>query len=204
MPPEGTGPMLHLDGLEARLLLSGGGSIGAAALPTAPTSLTAHPLSSFDVRLTWQDNSSDESHFRIERSTSAAFTSLDAAFLAGGGVTSFNDQTARPLTRHFYRVVAVNADGASPPAQADAMTPGVARPAYHAVDPASQYFSPQNFRLRGGQVLFDVYTYATETWRPATTNGSSIIPIDPATIDETTAVGDTLYYVRHTETATQL
>jgi hypothetical protein len=85
-----------------------GGGGGAPGAPNGPSSLIAvgaDPL----INLTWQDNSSDETGFRIERRfLSGAFATVTTV---GVGVTSYNDQPG-PGTL-TYRVYAVNAAGDS-------------------------------------------------------------------------------------------
>ncbi len=88
-------------------------------VPTAPTNLvaTASALNATPptVSLTWTDNSSNESNFRIERATDAGFTVGLTTVTVGANVTAFTDTTVIPLTQYFYRVIAFNALGDSPP-----------------------------------------------------------------------------------------
>ncbi|MCU1228242.1 MAG: hypothetical protein JWO97_1126, partial [Acidobacteria bacterium] len=80
-------------------------------LPEAPTYLQAS-YARPNVKLTWLDHSKNEQQFVIERSTNdeshfAALTSV------GANATSYTDTTAQKKTIYFYRVRAVNANGAS-------------------------------------------------------------------------------------------
>ncbi|MBN1661338.1 MAG: protease inhibitor I42 family protein [Anaerolineae bacterium] len=92
--------------------------------PTAPTSLTATAVSAHQINLTWVDNSTNESGFKIERSLSGtggwqqiATTSANATSYANTGIAD--------STRHYYRVAAYNSSSASSYTNvASAVTPG--------------------------------------------------------------------------------
>ncbi len=61
------------------------------------------------MRVRWQDASSDETGFRVERKTgAAAFASIA---VVGADVQEYLDGTPGPDTDYAYRVVAYNADG---------------------------------------------------------------------------------------------
>jgi len=78
---------------------------------TQPTNLAATVLGAALVQLAWQDNSGNETGFRIERKVGAgAFATLATV---GAGLTTYNDTTATMDTAHVYRVVAVAGAGAS-------------------------------------------------------------------------------------------
>jgi len=100
---------------------SGGG--GTNSVPAAPSGLTATPLSSGQIQLSWIDNSTNESYFRIERSTNGvSFQPL--SLHPPSGYTNAYDAGLNPGTHYWYRIFAVNAAGDSPPSNvADATTP---------------------------------------------------------------------------------
>jgi hypothetical protein len=81
-------------------------------LPTAPSNLTATPLSTTEIRLNWKKHSNDETNFLIEVSNNSgsSFTLLKEV---GANTTSFT-HTGLPagVTRH-YRVLAKNGGGNS-------------------------------------------------------------------------------------------
>lgn len=90
---------------------------GAAAtaptvtVPAAPSGTTATAASSTTINVGWADNSSNETGFRIERSTAGgAFTQVGTV---GAGVTSFADTGLTASTSYSYRVVAYNSAGNS-------------------------------------------------------------------------------------------
>ncbi|WP_175491888.1 fibronectin type III domain-containing protein [Paenibacillus sophorae] len=79
--------------------------------PAAPTNLTARRLTGPRVRLTWRDNSSNETGFVIERSNNGgAFFPVGLRF---SGNVSFTDRTVMRGNRYTYRVAAVNEAGLS-------------------------------------------------------------------------------------------
>jgi PKD repeat protein len=81
--------------------------------PAAPSGLTAR-LATGAIVLTWQDNSSDETAFSLERSeyTGAAWTSFAAVATLPAGTTTYSDSSY--TTRSYrYRVRASNAAGPS-------------------------------------------------------------------------------------------
>jgi titin len=79
--------------------------------PNAPSNLVATPMSSSRIDLTWQDNSSDETGFKIERKTGSGSYAQIAT--VGAGVTSYNNTALTASTTYYYRVRAYNAAGNS-------------------------------------------------------------------------------------------
>jgi len=79
--------------------------------PAAPTNLAGTAVSPTQVNLTWRDNSSNESEFRIELSTNG--TSFTLAGTVGAGVTQFAATNLLRNTRYYFRVRAANAGGVS-------------------------------------------------------------------------------------------
>lgn len=86
--------------------------IGAykASGPTAPTSLSSVAVGSATINLSWTDNSSDETGFKVERSTDGSTWSQIAT--VGAGVTSYTDSNLYGGT-YYYRVRAYNDNGNS-------------------------------------------------------------------------------------------
>ena len=82
-----------------------------AAVPAAPSGLTATPAGSTEVDLTWTDNSATETSFEIERSSSGgSFASIGTA---PADATTFTDNTVSSGVSYSYRVAACNATGCS-------------------------------------------------------------------------------------------
>ncbi len=88
---------------------------------TAPSNVSA-VASGTRVVITWQDNSSNEMGYFIERSTLAA-----SGFVAIGGVapniTTFDDRSGVPFTRYYYRVKPSNTTTGSISTTATAVAP---------------------------------------------------------------------------------
>src|SRR6267143_1665177 len=80
--------------------------------PAAPTAFSASPISSSQIKLSWTDNSSIETGFKIERKKGATGTYTQIA-LVGSGVGSFNDTGLTTNTQYYYRVRATNSAGDS-------------------------------------------------------------------------------------------
>jgi PKD repeat protein len=85
--------------------------ITVISLPNAPSGLSATAVSSSQINLAWTDNASNESGFKIERSTDNSNWSQIATTSAN--VTSYNNTGLNANTTYYYRVRAYNADGDS-------------------------------------------------------------------------------------------
>jgi alpha-tubulin suppressor-like RCC1 family protein len=79
--------------------------------PNPPTVLTATAITSTQISLVWNDNSSNEVGFRIERSVSGSAFSLFRSVNAN--IISYLDTTLDPLTEYSYKVKAYNSAGDS-------------------------------------------------------------------------------------------
>jgi len=79
--------------------------------PDAPSNLVASVVSSSEVDLTWQDNSDNETGFKIERKEGAgSFVQIDTV---GANVTTYPDAGLKDDVIYCYRVQAYNATGDS-------------------------------------------------------------------------------------------
>jgi len=78
--------------------------IAFSAPPAAPTNLQAPFVSDTRVRVTWTDNSSDETDFLIIRRETLAAIPGVVVGTTGANVTSFEDNTVRPGTLYSYSV----------------------------------------------------------------------------------------------------
>lgn len=81
-------------------------------IPAAPTGLTANPVSSSQINLTWVDNASNETGFKIERKTGAGGAYAQIATV-GMGITAYTNTGLAAAITYFYRVRATNAVGDS-------------------------------------------------------------------------------------------
>lgn len=125
----GMGPVLRSDDeLAARWLYPAGASSTPA--PAPPTALTAS-VSSDDVTLSWNDNSSDETGFRIYRNGTARAT-------VGANIRTFIDENVSNGT-HSYVVRAYSAAGESSPSGSVEVTVSVIAP------PVANFNAPSGF-----------------------------------------------------------
>ena len=81
--------------------------------PARPMPLSARAVSPTQIMVEWADNSGDENGFRVERSTTADFASVDATFTVAADQTSYTDGGPAPLRTYYYRARAYNAAGES-------------------------------------------------------------------------------------------
>jgi hypothetical protein len=80
-------------------------------VPAAPTSLQSSAASSSGINLSWTDNSSDETGFRIERKTgTGAYTQVAQV---GADVRSYSDAGLAASTSYTYHVYSYNSAGNS-------------------------------------------------------------------------------------------
>jgi len=94
--------------------------------PQPPSDLVATVESAFNIRLTWSDNSSNETAFRIERLTAGSGTWQQIATV-GADETEYLDTGLEPGAAYSYRVCASNPAGDSAfslPASATTETAG--------------------------------------------------------------------------------
>jgi hypothetical protein len=80
--------------------------------PAAPTALAAQALSRSSIKLTWADNSNNETGFKIERSLDGA-SGWSQVATVGAGVTTYTNTGLNRSTKYYYRVVAYNTGGNS-------------------------------------------------------------------------------------------
>ncbi len=87
-------------------------SATTANVPAAPSALSATPGTfSVAVSVTWTDNSSNETGFKIERSTDGVnFSEINTT---AANATSYDDSSVSPVTTYYYKVRATNALGNS-------------------------------------------------------------------------------------------
>ena len=80
--------------------------------PLAPSTLTATASTNAAINLSWTDNISNETGFKIERKTGAGGTYAPIATTAAN-VLSFTDSGLAAATTYYYRILATNAAGDS-------------------------------------------------------------------------------------------
>ena len=89
-------------------------------VPANPTALTFPVVGANTISLSFTDNARSELGYSIERSTNAGFTAnvstlafVTASDFQATGTVMYTDSTVAPSTQYFYRVQALNYDGAS-------------------------------------------------------------------------------------------
>jgi carboxypeptidase T len=85
----------------------------APVLPAAPTSLAASVISRSQINLTWTDNSSNETGFRIQRCKGSTCTNFAQIASVGANVKSYSNTGLATNTTYRYRVYAYNTAGNS-------------------------------------------------------------------------------------------
>jgi titin len=90
--------------------------------PAAPSNTNAMPPSSSAIDVTWKDNSTSETGFRLERSATPVGPWLAIAEL-GVNLTSYRDGERSAEQTVCYRVIAFNAHGASDASVIDCTAP---------------------------------------------------------------------------------
>jgi hypothetical protein len=79
--------------------------------PAAPTGMVAQNVAYDSVSVTWTDNSSDETGFKVERSTDGV--NFAALATLGSGSRAYTDTSVAAASRYSYRVRAYNSYGGS-------------------------------------------------------------------------------------------
>jgi hypothetical protein len=91
--------------------LTGSTSLTVGPTPVTPSNLSALVISSHQVNLSWQDSSSNETGFILQRSTNGGNWTTIAR--VGANTTTFSDKTVSSGTTYSYRVCAYNSFGNS-------------------------------------------------------------------------------------------
>src|SRR5437773_4373467 len=84
-----------------------------SALPSPPSNLAATVASSSQINLTWKDNSSNETGFKVERCQGSGCTNFSQIVQLGANVTSYSNTGLSASTTYLYRVRAFNSVGNS-------------------------------------------------------------------------------------------
>ncbi|MEJ0034194.1 MAG: fibronectin type III domain-containing protein [Bacteroidota bacterium] len=98
-------------------------------IPAAPTLLTATATSSSTIDLHWTDNSTGETYFVIERSTTSGSGFVVLTLTGAANATSVTDGSLTPGTTYYYRVSAKGQELSSTPSnEASATTVNISAP----------------------------------------------------------------------------
>jgi len=95
--------------------LSAPSNVGAATTlagsPEAPSNLNATAAGATQINLSWTNNATDQTGFKVERSPdNVTFTQIGTA---GASTTTYSNLSLSPKTVYYYRVRATNASGDS-------------------------------------------------------------------------------------------
>lgn len=102
-------------------------NISSGGVPASASGLAAVALSSSSIRLTWVDNSNNETGFKIQRRV-AGQTTWNAVTTAASNTTTYTDNTVAANTTYEYRVLSTNSTGdgnASNTASASTQSSGI-------------------------------------------------------------------------------
>ncbi|MES2924602.1 MAG: fibronectin type III domain-containing protein [Verrucomicrobiota bacterium] len=125
--PSSTTHEFRVVATNAALVSTPSGTVTATTLASAnvpvgePYNLRVTRIFNNRITVEWQDNATNETGFRVYRSTSSS--SLGTQLSAPAGATSFTDTGLSPSTSYYYRVQAVNgADTGDLSAQVSGLT----------------------------------------------------------------------------------
>jgi hypothetical protein len=89
------------------------GTVTPPAAPAAPSALTATASGSAAINISWSDNSSTETGFKVERKTGASGTWAEVAGALAASTTAYSSTGLAAATQYYFRVRAYNATGNS-------------------------------------------------------------------------------------------
>ncbi|RAR72504.1 fibrobacter succinogenes major paralogous domain-containing protein [Flavobacterium aciduliphilum] len=90
----------------------GNGNSTTTAIPVTPSNLVGNVVTNSKIKLSWTDNSTNETGFKIERKTGAGNYTVIATVNAD--IISYSDLGLTPNTTYTYRVYSYNTTGNSP------------------------------------------------------------------------------------------
>jgi hypothetical protein len=89
------------------------GSVTPPAVPAAPSALSATASGSSVINISWSDNSSTETGFKVERKTGTSGTWAEVAGALAANTTAYSSTGLAAATQYYFRVRAYNAAGNS-------------------------------------------------------------------------------------------
>ena len=108
----GTG-IVNSDGTERAALTWLKGYVAGATAPAAPSNLAATTISLSSIGLTWTDNATNETAYKVESATAAAGPWTEIAGTLAAGTTSYSAAGLSTSTTYYFRVRAGNSTGNS-------------------------------------------------------------------------------------------
>jgi hypothetical protein len=165
--------------------------------PAAPSSLRATAASAFQINLTWTDNSSNETGFKVERATASAGP-WSQITTTGANATSFNVYNLNSTTTYYFRVRATNGSGNSAySAVASATTPVV--PTNNPTPPSNvtaTAISSSQINLAWTDAATSESGYVIERWSGAYWTQIASLPTNYTSYSNTGLTAGTIYYYR--------
>jgi hypothetical protein len=177
-------------------------SFTTAYAPVPPGNLSAASISPSQINLTWTDNSTNESGFKIERRLAGGSRTQVAT--VGANTAAYSNSGLSPGTAYYYRVRAYGIGGDSPYSNEAAATTGSAQPTSLSISPATLHRGECYTATVGngaGMVLDIQYTLnggppqQIDGWPSLNANGQITVCTDAQTVLGTysvTAVRNTL------------
>lgn len=104
------------------------GTTDSCPVPAAPSNLVATAVATDQINLAWDDNSADETGFRVERSLDGVGGWADVSGNLPPGTEAFSNSGLTCGTQYFYRVFAFNASGDSTASNSDDATTSACPP----------------------------------------------------------------------------
>ena len=179
---------------------SGSASTPNPTAPASPSSLSASATSTSSVAVSWADNSTDESGFKVERSANG----VDFAEIAslGANTASFADTGLSIRTSYWYRVRAFNGVGNSAYSNTGSVTtPDVAPTAPSGVSATNNGDGSANVSWvdassneTGFEVRRETWDSKRKVWKSATTVAT--VPAGVTSVADLAGNGTFRYSVR--------
>ncbi|MBN1675802.1 MAG: fibronectin type III domain-containing protein [Kiritimatiellae bacterium] len=163
--------------------------------PAAPSNLAASAPSPTSIRVTWQDNSNNETGFKLDRRQSGTSEWVRIATTAAN-VTSLTDSGLSPETTFYYMVKATNADGDSAYTSAVTVTtPADLQPPAAPTSPAASAVSATEIRLTWIDNSSDEDQFKIRCGTdPANLSTEIFLPANTTSYSHTGLTPDTTYY----------
>ncbi|CAN5796606.1 hypothetical protein BH23GEM5_BH23GEM5_08010 [soil metagenome] len=172
----------------------------AETAPAAPTSLVATAASATQINLSWNDNSANETEFRIERRTGTGGTYAQIATV-GANVTTYPDTGLSSGTQYFYRVRACNTAGCSGFSNEASTTTQQSAPSAPTTLTATPRSTGNNRRIElewtnvANETRYEVYRSTASGFTTSDANRIATPPADTTTyVDNTGLTTGTVYY----------
>lgn len=169
------------------------------AVPTTPSSLAAAAISDSQIDLTWNDNSSDETGFKIEQSANGT-TGWTLIHTTAANVESYSVTSLAEGVQYYYRIIGVGSGGDSAPSNVANDTTWLSAPD----DLSVTAFSETEIDLTWNDHSTHEDAFAIEYSNNGTTGWTFLltVPANTVTYQDTGLVEGTTRYYRVKATGT--